>query len=413
MSRTNIYILRMLLVLPGALVWGLTASAAASPDNAKIPFVSAHIANIEVPSAADAWGGPRTGKEPTLSDRITSYTIEATLDPDKHTVDGHERMTWRNRSNRAVHAVYLHMYLNAFENPGSTFFTERDMFGSSGSRGAAKLKKGQWGYIDLNKVQQGSAAVKWEYVHPDGGPDTDHTVVELDLPQAIPAHGTLTLDMDFHDQLPRVVERTGWFGQFHLVAQWFPKIAVLELPGERGATEVRWNAHEFHFHSEFFADYGDYDMKLTVPKDYVVAAVGQQQGDPVEQDGKDTYHFVQDDVEDFAWMAAPDYKSQQTTWTFPGSPQVAVKVFYPPEYEATAQPVLKATTDALTYFSKTLGPYPYASVTAIVPPYNAGEAGGMEYPTFFTTEGLDKVTPDTISQYIIDFVTIHEFGHGY
>ena len=47
---------------------------------------------------------------------------------------------------------------------------------------------------------------------------------------------TLTLDIDFQDKLPRVVERTGWLGKFHLVAQWFPKIAVLELPGERGAT---------------------------------------------------------------------------------------------------------------------------------------------------------------------------------
>jgi hypothetical protein len=75
--------------------------------------------------------------------------------------------------------------------------------------------------------------------------------------------------------------------------------------------------------------------------------------------------------------------------------------------------VLKATTDSLTYFSDTLGAYPYRTVTAVVPPYNAGEAGGMEYPTFFTAEGYSKVTPDTLSQYAIDFVTIHEFGHGY
>jgi aminopeptidase N len=92
---------------------------------------------------------------------------------------------------------------------------------------------------------------------------------------------------------------------------------------------------------------------------------------------------------------------------------VKVKVVYPPEYEASAQPALKATTDSLTYFSDTLGAYPYRTVTAVIPPFNADEAGGMEYPTFFTAEGYDKVEPGTGNVFELDFVTIHEFGHGY
>jgi hypothetical protein len=390
------------------------APASASSVVADIPLISPSAANFQVPSAPDAWGGPRGDHPATLSDQVVSYTIQASLDPAKHTVDGKQTMTWRNRSNQPVKKIYLHLYLNAFEGPGSTFFTERRLFAGSGhSRGNASLKKGEWGYIELNKVQQGGQDVTWRFVQPDGGPKTDKTVVELDLPQAVPAHGTLSLDIDFHDQLPRVVERTGWFGDFHLVGQWFPKIAVLELAGERGATAPRWNAHEFHFHSEFYADYGNFDVKLTVPKGYTVGAVGQEQGAPAEDGGKVTHHFVQNDVEDFAWVAAPGYKVQRTSWTGQGSPKVDVQVIYPPEYEASAQPVLKATTDSLTYFSDTLGPYPYKTVTAVVPPYNADEAGGMEYPTFFTAEGYNKITPNTIDQYEIDFVTIHEFGHGY
>jgi len=103
-------------------------------------------------------------------------------------VDASEVMLWRNRSDQPVDRVYLHMYLNAFEGPGSTYFTERRMFtysGSGGSRGAAKLKKGQWGYVDLKKVQQDGQDVTWRFVHPDGGPDTDHSVVELDLPMPV------------------------------------------------------------------------------------------------------------------------------------------------------------------------------------------------------------------------------------
>ncbi|NII10059.1 M1 family metallopeptidase [Oleiagrimonas sp. C23AA] len=390
-----------------------SAAPASVSSVAPIGFAASDAAAVRTPSSADAWGGVHTGMQAPLSDRVVSYQIDATLHPDTHIVDARQHMTWRNRSDRPVHAVYLHMYLNAFEGPGSTFFTERRLLAQGHSRGKAKLKAGQWGHIQLNSVSQGDAPVRWRFVHPDGGPTSDHTVVRLELAQAVPAHGTLSLDMDFTDKLPRVVERTGWFGKFHLVAQWFPKIGVLELPGERGATQPQWNVHAFHFNSEFYADYGRYDVHLTVPKGYTVGAVGRQQGKPVAHDGQQTYHFVQDDVHDFAWVAAPGYRVLQGSYDGAGSPHVKVKVIYPPEYSASAAPVLKATIDALGYFSKTLGPYPYHTVTAVVPPYNAGEAGGMEYPTFFTAEGYKSVPEGTLTQVLLDFVTIHEFGHGY
>jgi hypothetical protein len=391
-----------------------TAAAVAATVPVEIPFASPHAAFVRTPSAANAWGGPRTGGEATLSDRVVSYRIQARLDPDKHTVDGQQQLTWRNRSDRPVSAVFLHLYLNAFESEGSTFFTERRVLAPhGGSRGIAAVKKGEWGYIDLGNVEQDGAALKWRYVHPDGGPDTDHTVARVDLARPVPAGGSVTLDMNFHSQLPRVVLRTGYVGKFHLVGQWFPKIGVLELPGERGASEPRWNVHEFHFNSEFYADFGEYDVRLSVPKDYVVGAVGEQQGDPVPEGNDLNWHFIQADVHDFAWIAAPGYKTLEGEYTGAGSPRVKVRVIYPPEYAASAQPVLKASIDSLAYFSSTLGPYPYKTLTAVVPPFNAEEAGGMEYPTFFTAEAFRKIAPKTLDEYELDFVTIHEFGHGY
>ncbi|WP_338065739.1 M1 family metallopeptidase [Dyella jiangningensis] len=388
--------------------------AAAHTPPPLIPLAKAHAAAPREPSADDAWGGIRNGSEPTLSDRVVGYRIDAELDAARHRVSGTEQLTWRNRSGQPVNRIYLHLYLNAFQNEGSTFFTERSVLTAHGhSRGAAALKKGEWGWIDLKSVQQGSAALKWSFVHPDDGPATDQTVACIDLAEPVPAGGTLTLDIDFTSQLPRVVERTGWWGDFNLVGQWFPKIGVLELPGERGATQVQWNVHEFHFNSEFYADFGNFDVRLTVPSDYTVGAVGELQGQPERAGDKTTYHFMQGDVHDFAWVAAKGYRTLDTTWQGPGSPKVAVRVIYPPEYIASAQPVLKATTDSLSYFSETLGAYPYRTATAVVPPYNADEAGGMEYPTFFTAEGYKEIDSRTSDQWNIDFVTIHEFGHGY
>jgi hypothetical protein len=199
-----------------------------------------------------------------------------------------------------------------------------------------------------------------------------------------------------------------------MIGQWFPKVGVLELAGERGATAPRWNVHEFHLHSEFYADWGAYDVYLTVPRGYQVAATGEEQGAPLESLGVVTHHFVQGDVHDFAWMAADRFAPPlEGSAEVPGGGHVTVRVFYPPEYRASAAPALRATIDAIDWFSRTLGPYPYRTSTCILPPYNAREAGGMEYQTLFTSVGFDEVEPGTVAAGTLDVVTIHEFGHGY
>lgn len=386
---------------------------AANNSCAAIPFAAANAAAVAVPSAPDAWGGARTGSEATLSDRVVRYDIQATLDPVKHTIDGKQKLTWRNRSAQPVCAVYLHLYLNAFESANSTFMTEQRNLNFS-FRSDVPIEDGDWGYSKLNRVQQNGQAVRWRFVQPDGGPSTDRTVVRLDLPQPVAPGASTTLDIDFFNQLPRVTARTGYYGTFHLVAQWFPKIGVLELPGERGATAPRWNVHEFHMHSEFYADFGEYDVRITVPKGYTVGSTGEETGKAVEAGGKITHRFVQNDVHDFAWTADNRYaKPLDGVYEGPGSPRVKVRVLYPPEYESNAQPALQATIDSLAYFSRTLGPYPYKTVTVVIPPFNAQEAGGMEYPTFFTASSYKNVDTDTLARFGLDFVTIHEFGHGY
>ena len=368
---------------------------------------------IRVPSAANAWGGARTGAEPTLSDRVVDYRIEATLDPVRHTVDGKQKLTWRNRSNTQVRSVYLHLYMNAFQNAGSTYFTEQRL-GSAGFRENIATNKGEWGHIELRRVLQNGANVPWSFVQPDNGPASEHTVVRFDLPAPVAPGASTTFDIDFLTQLPRIVARTGYFGSYHLVGQWFPKIGVLELPGERGATTPRWNVHEQHQFSEYYADFGSFDVKLHVPKGYVVGATGELQGVPVEKNGMLTHHYKQGDVHDFTWTAdSSSAPPLQDTWSGPGVPQVKLTVIYPPEMKASAAPAMQAAKDSLAYFSSTLGPYPFKTLTVVVPPHNASESAGMEYPTFITADSKRVVEPNTINEFDIRFVTIHEFGHGY
>jgi len=412
--RTGLVVLTMIAAAQthAATVPVLPAKPSVNPEALEIPFASPNAAAVAVMSAPGAWGGPRSGNEPTLSDRVVDYQIDATLDPTAHTVEGKEQLTWRNRSDRPIKVIYLHMYLNGFEGKDSTFFTEESRSGFR-FRDPLHIGKGEWGHIELRSLSQSGRRAQVSYVHPDGGPESDHTVMRVDLPDAVPALGTTILNIDFLDQLPRVVARTGYFGSFHLVGQWYPKIGVLELPGERGATEVRWNVHEFHLHSEFYADFGNFDVRLTVPKDYIVGATGEET-ESLQNGATVTHRFVQEDVHDFAWTAdnrtAPPLEA---TYQGPGSPTVKVKVLYAPEYASSAAPVLKATLESLAYFSRALGPYPYKTITAVVPPYNAGGARAMEYPTFFTAEHIKDPDPGTVDAITLDYGTVHEFLHGY
>ncbi|PJK10694.1 peptidase M1 [Lysobacteraceae bacterium NML120232] len=382
------------------------ASAAACPT---IPLAAADAAAVHRPSASSAWGGQRDADAPTLARHIANYRIHARLDPIKHRIEGRQTLTWHNRSNQPVCALYLHLYLNAFSE-GSTFLGERAQQGFAFRSGVGSTGSG---HIELKRVTQGKRAARWQFVQPDGGPDTDKTVIRLDLPTPVAAGTSTALEMDFSSQLPPVIARTGHAGSFHLVGQWFPKVAVLELPGERGAQTPRWNAHEFHLHSEFYADFGHYDVSLDVPADYTVAATGELKEKRVRH-GRALYRYVQADVHDFAWMADNrTAKPLQAQWKNPAGGSVQVQVLYPPEYADQAPRVMQTLLDALDYFSLNLAPYPYRTVTAVIPPLHAEEAGGMEYPTFFTMMGFADFKPGGHEQYLLEFVTVHELGHSY
>ena len=138
-------------ILPAVDTVGSMAESNVSPDG--IPLTNPHAAATTQSSAPDAWSGPRTGNESTLSDRVVNYDIAATLDPVKHIVDGQEKLTWRNRSNREVCSVYLHLYLNAFESNNSTFYSEKRTKGFE-FRGNVRTNNGEWGHTELNKIVQ-------------------------------------------------------------------------------------------------------------------------------------------------------------------------------------------------------------------------------------------------------------------
>ncbi len=201
--------------------------------------------------------------------------------------------------------------------------------------------------------------------------------------------------MSFDDKLPVVVERTGYRDHFHMVGQWFPKLARLEPDGT-------WAHFPFHHLSEFYSDFGTYDVTIDVPAAFTIGATGPAVDTRVEA-GRRVERHVQSDVHDFAWTAWDRWQTKREAIA-----GVEVTVLYPPGYADVADRDLAALRFALPYESARYGPYPYGVLTLVHPQEDASEAGGMEYPTLITSDS-PWLTPKQVL--VPEIVTVHELGH--
>lgn len=329
-------------------------------------------------------GAPRTD--------VASYELSAKLDPVAHTLHGVGKITLVNTSRAPLSEVWLHLYLNGFKNQRSTFM--RDPVG--GFRGARKPTT--WGAIDLRALSQRTAAGPADVlaaVEKSRPGDDDETDAKVVLKEAVPPGGTLVLDVTWDDTFPTIVERTGFDGSFHFVGQWFPKLAKLDDDGTF--------AHfPFHHLSEFYADFGTYDVTIDVPRGYLVGATG-----PVvearDEGDRHVERHVQANVHDFAFTAYDQYESADEKID-----GVDVRFLYPRGYGIAAARERETIRFALPHFREHYGAYPYQTLTVVHPIETAREAGGMEYPTLITTGGPWHASPGIRE---LELVTIHELGH--
>ena len=355
-----------------------------------------------------------------LSPRLANYQIDVKLDPVAKKLDGRETLTWRNPSTDVVRELQFHLYLNAFRNNKSTFMRESggQLRGDKIDRNA---KENPYGYIDVvsMKVKNGES-LAYQFFQPDDRATDrrnrdDHTVIRVPLSKPVGPGETIVLDIAFRAKLPKIFARTGFSHDFFLVGQWFPKIGVYEPAGTRyqpvGSGKTgHWNCHQFHAHSEFYADYGVYDVNITTPKNYWVSAVGLYQSEKMHSNGTKTILYHAEDVVDFAWTASPRFQVVNDTWKRPAGGSVSIELAMQPEHLHQAKRYAAAVKAALAYFDKHLGKYPFPNLTIVDPPFDAQGSFGMEYPTFITA-GSAWFLPSGVR--FSEEVTIHEFGHQY
>jgi len=336
-----------------------------------------------------------------LSPRNASYDIDVRLDHAARTLSGRQTIRWRNISAQPASELQFHLYWNAWRNPESTWFRERKMARNY----TAPLPDG-WGAMDVTAigVREPSGALRdltaqMRFIAPDDGNTGDRTVMAVPLDEPVQPNETIQVELAWTGRIPRGIARTGFIEDYYFIGHWFPKLGVLE---DRG-----WNTHQFHAPTEFYADFGVYDVRITVPAAFVVGATGRQTARTANSDGSVTYRYREADVHDFAWTASPHYVERTRTFTDPALPPVEMRLLMLPEHRGQEDRYFSAVEATLKRYGEWFGPYPYGHVTIVDPAFQS-QADGMEYPTIFT--GRARYLPSR-SRQTPEMTVAHETGH--
>lgn len=333
-----------------------------------------------------------------LSPRIANYNIDVKLEPATRKLYGKEQLLWHNKSSDTITELQFHLYLNAFRNSRSTFMKE-----SGGTSRGNQIDKDGWGFIDVNRFALASGedlTHAMRFIQPDDDNAEDKTVFSVRLSSPLAPNDSVVVEIDFTAQLPQPpFARTGAKDEYFFVAQWFPKIGVY--------IDGKWNCHQFHANSEFFADYGVYNVRMTVPKENVLGATGVQVEVKDNGDGTATHFYHAEDVHDFAWTTSPEFRVHTD---FNKTKDIEIRVLMQPDHDYQAARHMDAAKTAVDYFQDWYGDYPFPNLTVVDPRRGASGSGGMEYPTLITA-GTNYGLPEGLRA--VEMVIIHEFGHNF
>jgi hypothetical protein len=342
-----------------------------------------------------------------MAPRTASYSIDATLDPAARTITGREIVTWRNPGGIPAYSIRLHLYWNAWRTTSSTWLRQRALAGLNTTLDERVAADFGWQQVtELRLINEdGSPGADmlptFRYIAPTDQNASDRSLAAADLPIAVAPGQSVRFAVSWNAQVPRTFARTGGIGQYFFLAQWFPKLGVFEGDG--------WVARQFFANTEFYADFGRYDVRLTVPRGWVVGATGREVSRTDAGESTTIHRYAQDDVHDFAWTTSPDFVEHTAKFEHPTLPPVSMRLLLQPEHAGQEDRHFSATAAALKYYGEWYGAYPYPQITIIDPAWQSG-SGGMEYPTLFTA-GTRWLAPRGSNE--PEAVTVHEAGHQF
>ncbi|MGV6831802.1 MAG: M1 family metallopeptidase [bacterium] len=338
------------------------------------------------------------------------YAMEIDMDVNTYQYNGKQKLVYTNNSPDTLDKVFYHLYFNAFQ-PGSQMDIrvqtladpDRRMVDNVGTKEnpvkesrISKLKPNEIGFIKVNSLKQDGEKVKYTI---------EGTIMKVVLNTPIEPGQKTTFDIDFLGQVPVQIRRSGRNNKEGValsMTQWYPKLAEYDFEG--------WHADEY-IQREFHGVWGDFDVKITIDKDYVLGGTGYLQNPNEIGHGYETsevmktdsptltWHFKAPNVHDFTWAADPDYLHDQVQ--VPNGPTLHFLYQNDPEILDNWKELQPKSVELMTYFSENIGKYPYDQYSII-----QGGDGGMEYGMCTLITGR-RPFPSLFG------VTAHEMAHSW
>ena len=348
-----------------------------------------------------------------------NYVINVKLDDVEQSLEGNETIEYQNNSNDTLLFIWVHLWPNAYKND-RTAFTEQQLI--NGSTDFYFSNEDDKGYINrLAFKVDCTIAVKED--HPQ-----HQDIIKLILPTPLAPQKSCLIETPFHVKLPYNFSRGGHIGQSYQVTQWYPKVAVYDKKG--------WHEIPYLDQGEFYSDFGNYEVSITLPENYTVAATGELiketiQPAPIEgilinrtpvkkettpflvpkknntvttpsSKNLKTITYKQNDVIDFAWFADKNFIIKKDTLLLPSGKIINVAAYsLPAKEEQHWENATKHIKETVLQRSRLIGEYPYNTATVVEG--RMKYSGGMEYPTISILSGYGSLGS------LID----HEVGHNW
>jgi hypothetical protein len=336
------------------------------------------------------------------------YAISVTLNDRNNTLHGEAKINYVNHSPDTLHEIWFHLWPNAYRDRSTAMARQmRD----NGSADFHFVKTEDRGRIDSLKFSVDGSETFWSF-------DQDNIdLARVRIPGGVYPGDSVLISTPFLVKIPvDGISRLGHYNQNFHITQWYPKPAVYDRNG--------WQAFPYLDHGEFYSEYGSFDVSITLPANYLVAATGFTKAhldvcrDVARMSGRDisehqvkipassaemrTWNFSTDQVHDFAWFASKTYSVRPSAVRLPSGKEVLTAVFYAPEYCYECDKAIAFVDTAIQRYTGMIGEYPYNAALVVY----SGDGGGMEYP------GVTRIGPSSDPEFLRE-TTYHELCHNW
>lgn len=314
-------------------------------------------------------------------EEINRYEMDVLFNPDNKTYQVNQEVLYVNNSKAKLSKVYFHLYPNAYKKlETAPILFQREVL----SKGYAP------GYIEIEEINVDGKQVDFS-IEGEG-----ETILKIDLPKKLNPGEKIKIHFKYMGKLPKNIDRFGYGDDVFNFGNWYPIACVYDDTG--------WNLDPYYSLGDpFYSDIANYDVKITVPKDMVVAASGNIVKETINR-GKKTYIIEGRLIRDFAWVASFDFVVEEVE-----ADNTVIKLYALEDDPNMASFALEVGKKSMEVFNSLFGDYPYGVYSIVMTEFPTG----MEYPgiVFINREYYNENSKDDLEQVIVH-ETAHQWWYG-